>query len=51
MKKIQWLRPKLVAHIEFAEWTKGNHLGHSRFVALRDDKTAADVVKEYGRQV
>ena len=49
MKKIQWLRPKLVAHIEFTEWTKGNHLRHSRFVALRDDKTAADVVKEYGR--
>ena len=49
MKKIKWLRPKLVAHIEFTEWTKGNHLRHSRFVALRDDKTAADVVKEYGR--
>ncbi len=46
MKKIQWLRPRLVARIEFTEWTKGNHLRHSRFVALRSDKTAAEVVKE-----
>lgn len=46
MPKIKWLRPKLVAHIEFTEWTKNNHLRHSRFVALRDDKKASDVVKE-----
>jgi DNA ligase D-like protein (predicted ligase) len=46
MKKIRWLRPKLVAQIEFTEWTKGNHLRHSSFVALRDDKNAGDVVKE-----
>jgi bifunctional non-homologous end joining protein LigD len=46
MKQIQWLRPKLVAQIEFTEWTEGNHLRHSRFVALRDDKTAREVRKE-----
>ena len=46
MKNIQWLRPRLVAQIEFTEWTKGNHLRHSRFVALRDDKKATEVVKE-----
>jgi DNA ligase D-like protein (predicted ligase) len=46
MKSIQWLRPKLVAQIEFTEWTKGNHLRHSRFVALRDDKAAREVVRE-----
>ena len=46
MKKIQWLRPKLVAQIEFTEWTKGNHLRHARFIALRDDKKPTDVVKE-----
>src|ERR1043165_8417426 len=28
MKKIQWLRPKLVAQIEYTEWTSGNHLRH-----------------------
>jgi bifunctional non-homologous end joining protein LigD len=46
MRNIRWLRPKLVAQIEFTEWTKGDHLRHSRFVALRDDKNAAEVVKE-----
>ena len=46
MKKIRWLKPKLVAQIEFTEWTKGNHLRHSKFVALRDDKKATEVVKE-----
>lgn len=46
MKRIQWLRPNLVAQIEFTEWTTGNHLRHSRFVALRDDKDAREVKKE-----
>ena len=46
MKQIHWLRPKLVAQIEFTEWTEGNHLRHSRFVALRDDKAAREVRKE-----
>ena len=46
MKQILWLRPKLVAQIEYTEWTAGNHLRHSRFVALRDDKDAGEVKKE-----
>jgi len=46
MERITWLNPKLVAQIEFTEWTEGNHLRHSRFVGLRDDKKPTDVVKE-----
>ncbi|HKY26917.1 MAG TPA: non-homologous end-joining DNA ligase [Pyrinomonadaceae bacterium] len=46
MKQMQWLKPKLVAHIEYTEWTEANHLRHSRFVALRDDKPAPEVVRE-----
>ena len=46
MKKIQWLRPKLVAQIEFTDWTTNNHLRHSRFIGLRNDKQARDVIKE-----
>ena len=49
MKRIQWLKPKLVAQIEFTEWTEGNHLRHSKFIALRDDKKPTDVVKENHR--
>jgi hypothetical protein len=29
---------KAIAHIEFLEWTGANHLRHTKFVALRDDK-------------
>ena len=46
MKKCVWLRPELVAQIEFLEWTESDHLRHSKFVGLREDKTAQDVVKE-----
>ena len=46
MKRIKWLRPKLVAQIEYTEWTTGNHLRHSKFIALRDDKRATEVTKE-----
>ena len=46
MGSIRWLRPKLVAQIEFTEWTEGNHLRHSKFIALRDDKKPTEVTKE-----
>jgi bifunctional non-homologous end joining protein LigD len=46
MEKCVWLKPKLVAAIEYAEWTPANHLRHSRFVALRDDKEPRRVVRE-----
>jgi DNA ligase D-like protein (predicted ligase) len=46
MEKCMWLKPKLVAAIEYAEWTPANHLRHSRFVALREDKDAQQVMRE-----
>jgi DNA ligase D-like protein (predicted ligase) len=46
MKKCVWLRPELVAQIEFLEWTESDHLRHSKFVGLRNDKDAQSVVKE-----
>lgn len=46
MEKCVWLKPKLVAAIEYAEWTPANHLRHSRFVALREDKDPQRVVRE-----
>ncbi len=46
MKKCIWVRPKLVAVIEFLEWTEGDRLRHSKFVALRDDKNPREVIKE-----
>lgn len=48
MKKCVWVRPEVVAQIEFLEWTDGDHLRHSKFVALREDKDARSVIKEHG---
>ena len=47
MKKWVWVKPKLVARIEFLEWTEANHLWHSKFVGLREDEDARKVVKEH----
>lgn len=46
MAECRWLKPQLVAQIEYADWTDVNHLRHSKFVALRDDKRAKDVKRE-----
>jgi len=46
MKDCRWLKPVLVGQFEFTEWTPDNHLRHSQFVALRDDKKASEVVRE-----
>ena len=32
------LKPVLVGQFEFLEWTDDNHLRHSRFIGLREDK-------------
>ena len=46
MKNCVWLMPELVAEIEFTEWTPDGHLRHSKFVGLRADKNAGEVVRE-----
>ena len=46
MKECVWVRPELVAQIEFLEWTEADHLRHSKFVGLREDKDPRRVTKE-----
>jgi DNA ligase D-like protein (predicted ligase) len=46
MKECRWLKPQLVGQFEFVEWTDVSHLRHTKFIALRDDKKAKDVVRE-----
>jgi DNA ligase D-like protein (predicted ligase) len=46
MKECAWVRPELVAQIEFLEWTDADHLRHSKFIGLREDKDPRQVVKE-----
>jgi DNA ligase D-like protein (predicted ligase) len=46
MNECVWVRPRLVAEIEFLEWTGADHLRHTKFVGLRDDKDPLSVVRE-----
>jgi DNA ligase D-like protein (predicted ligase) len=46
MKECRWLKPLLVGQFEFLEWTGDNHLRHTKFVGLREDKRARDVGRE-----
>jgi len=46
MKNCIWLEPQVVAQIEFAEWTPDDHLRHSKFAGLRDDKDPCEVVRD-----
>ena len=41
-----WVRPELVAEVEFAEFTPQGSLRHARWRGLRPDKAPADVVRE-----
>jgi bifunctional non-homologous end joining protein LigD len=47
MKECRWLEPKLVAQIEYAKWTDGDHLRHSKFIGLTDDKEARGFGKKF----
>jgi DNA ligase D-like protein (predicted ligase) len=41
-----WVEPELVGQIAFTEWTRDGRLRHPRFLGLRTDKPAREVVRE-----
>ncbi len=45
-RSARWAEPELVAEIGFAEWTRDGKLRQPRYLGLRDDKPAAEVVRE-----
>jgi ATP-dependent DNA ligase len=45
MKNCVWLKPELVAQIEFSEWT-GWTSGAFKVVGLREDKESREVRRE-----
>lgn len=47
-KGVHWARPRLVAEVAFTEWTSAGQLRHPRYLGLRTDKDADDVVREAG---
>jgi bifunctional non-homologous end joining protein LigD len=45
-KGVRWVEPRLVAEIEFREWTQDRMLRAASFKGLREDKPAAEIVLE-----
>jgi len=46
MKKCHWVEPTMVAQVKFSEWTSDHHLRQPVYLGLREDKDAAEVVRE-----
>ena len=43
---VRFVRPELVAEINFRGWTSDRLLRHASFVGLREDKPAEEVTRE-----
>lgn len=46
LRDATWVEPRLVAQIGFTEWTRDGRLRHPRYLGLRDDRAAEEVVRE-----
>ncbi|MGH9324985.1 MAG: non-homologous end-joining DNA ligase [Vicinamibacteria bacterium] len=46
LRRAHWVRPDLVAEVEFIEWTDDGRLRHPSFKGLRLDKKASEVRRE-----
>ena len=45
-KDVVWVEPELVAQVSFAEWTAERRLRAPVYLGLRDDRPAAEVIRE-----
>jgi bifunctional non-homologous end joining protein LigD len=45
-KEARWVKPAMVAEVEFTEWTEDGRLRHPSFKGVREDKAASEVVRE-----
>ncbi len=43
---VTWVKPKLLAEVEFSEWTADGQMRHPSFQGLREDKPAEAVTQE-----
>jgi DNA ligase D len=46
VRGVVFVRPELVAEVEFRAWTADGNLRHAAFRGLREDKVAKDVIRE-----
>jgi len=46
MRDATWVEPRLVAQVQFVEWTADGRLRHPSFLGLRPDKTPMECVRE-----
>lgn len=47
----KWVKPELVAEVEFAEWTPQGQIRHATFVSLRSDKEAQTITREIAQDM
>ncbi|HUN43191.1 MAG TPA: DNA ligase D [Acetobacteraceae bacterium] len=45
-KTIHWVRPELVAEVQFVSWSGSGRVRQAVYLGLREDKPAADVVRD-----
>jgi bifunctional non-homologous end joining protein LigD len=45
-KDIHWVKPELVAEVQFASWSGSGRVRQAAYLGLRQDKAAAEVVRE-----
>jgi bifunctional non-homologous end joining protein LigD len=45
-RQAHWVRPEVVVQVAFLEWTSHGKMRHPRFLGLRSDKAASEVVRE-----
>src|SRR5262249_10891966 len=43
--RAHWVKPEVVVHVAFIEWTVHGKLRHSRLLSVRSDRRARDVVR------
>ncbi len=48
---VHWVRPELVAEVDFTEWTDDGRIRHPSYQGLREDKNPEDVVREEAQAV